>query len=142
MDLKLTGWNAIVAIVALVGFLAYSSIPATLPLDGDAADRIRLELRSEFVRGNIDDMKSAIAEGDNEKLQENVDKVVKSAITFKSLKSKGWGDDVVVRAEILVNGLPPFTGEPVRYYKFNHGPLIGWNLRYEVSWLSYYLKLW
>jgi hypothetical protein len=64
-----------------------------------------------------------------------------SQISFASLKARGHGDDVIVRAEIQIGDQDPPDGRRVRYFRMSHSLLTGWRVEAETSALAYYLML-
>ena len=59
-------------------------------------------------------------------------------IEFRSLSAHGRAHDMIVKAEITVDGGPPPDGQPVRYFNMTHDADRGWSVFNEADSYWYY----
>ncbi|MFC1522780.1 hypothetical protein ACFL6Y_10265 [Elusimicrobiota bacterium] len=142
---KLSGWSAIVAIVLAGAFMVvrYQMIQTSVNTKGKAV--LKRELATQYYRNILEgkDPSKMSAQEVNElgdqvmSAKKKIDK-----ITFKSMSARrGRDNEVLVRAEILVDGKAPPKGEAVRYFRMTYSSITGWRYRYETSAFTYYLHL-
>lgn len=142
VNIKLTGWKAVVVIVvvAVVAALRLGAGRASLPTDG--ADALRVWLHAEYVREGLPALEAAIEANDAAAAETQAQEILASdRIVFRSLKARGSTSEVLVRVEIQVDGGEPPVGNSVRYFVMEHSMITGWRMVYETSAISYYLKL-
>lgn len=142
MNIKLTGVNALIVIVAIVAIGGYQVVLGRGALDSEVTEKIKMELMPEYLGPHIENARRALEAGDMDEVTASTDEILGKRLEFKSLSARGSGDNVIVRAEVLINGRPPEDGKAVRYFKFRYSHIAGWRLLYETWWPSYYLKLW
>ena len=140
MKLELKGWKAIAALLVIGGVLAGTFLAERSTLESEAADELKLWIRSEYLaRGMHGIDPGQLTEEEMEAKAEEL--LSLSDVQFTSIKARGRGDDIVVKVEIRVAGQPPPDGKPMRYFKMSHSTVTGWRVRWETTALSYYLKL-
>ena len=107
----------------------------------EVEERLREVLAAEYAGVVLPDIEAGVAQRDSAKVDEGVKclKSVMENIAFPSLKSRGGGDHLYVRAEILVDGGPPPKGKPIRHFQFSHSMLAGYVYHQEALALDYYL---
>ncbi|MGK7345714.1 MAG: hypothetical protein ACNS63_07880 [Candidatus Nitrospinota bacterium M3_3B_026] len=142
MEMNLTGWKAVVALLVVAAVGGFNFFAMEEDLHGEVAEKIEFELMPEYHGPDIAALKGAVDSGDKEAAAALSKAITGREIEFKSISKRGWGENVIVRVEVLVDGQTPYVGEPVRYFKFRYSPVFGWRYKYETWWLSYYLKLW
>jgi len=141
IKIKLTGWKAIVAILAVLAFLAYRYNAMHTTVATEAADELRFWLAAEYMAAGLPALEQAVESGDAVAAEIQAQEILaRERIEFPDLSARGSPEDVVVRAEILVDGRAPPVGKPVRYFRMEHSMLTGWRMQREVHAISYYLR--
>ena len=140
MEIKLKGWKAIAVLVVIAVVVVGKYRMERATLETGATEEIKLYLRGEYtslvLKGVDTDRMTA------EELQAKGEELLKlEDIQFTSVKARGSGDDIVVRVEVQVSGRDPPDGKRVRYYRMSHSTVTGWQVRGEITALSYYLKV-
>ena len=137
--ITLTGWPAVAALVLVAGFLGWSYLASRQTLDTQAGDELKNWLKGEYAGKHLAELRATTPENSQAAVDRFLDGL--NGITFTSLTARGRGDDIVVRAEIRINGQPPGDGRAVRYFRMVHAQLTGWRYRNETTAWSYYLKV-
>ena len=141
IKIKLTGWKAIVAILAVLAFLAYRYNAMHTTVATEAADELRFWLAAEYMAAGLPALEQAVESGDAVAAEIQAQEILaRERIEFPDLSARGSPEDVVVRAEILVDGRAPPIGKPVRYFRMEHSMVTGWRMQREVHAISYYLR--
>ncbi|HSR41022.1 MAG TPA: hypothetical protein VLL48_02590 [Longimicrobiales bacterium] len=131
---KLTGWKAVAFLGLLVALVGYRTLGARRTLESDARDPVELHLKAKYARGALAgmDVDAPTSEDARELLRVTDVEIV-------SLRARGWGEEMVVRAEVRVDGGPPPDGEPVTYWRMRHGMVTGWTVEDEVGVVAWWL---
>ena len=141
IKIKLTGWKAVLVLVAVAGFLGYRYHTLHTTVATEAADELRFWLAAEYMAAGLPALEQAVESGDAVAAEiQAQDILARERIEFTELSARGSPEDVVVRAEILVDGRAPPVGGPVRYFRMEHSMVTGWRMQREVHAISYYLK--
>ncbi len=141
IKIKLTGWKAVLVIVAVAGFLGYRYYTLHTTVATEAADELRFWLAAEYMAAGLPALEQAVESGDAVAAEIQAQEILaRERIEFTELSARGSPEDVVVRAEILVDGRAPPVGGPVRYFRMEHSMVTGWRMQREVHAISYYLK--
>jgi len=131
----------LVVLLVIVGYKYYAMRET---LDTAATQVIKTWILAEYVGKGIDNLKlqnlDAMSPEQAELAGEQLLKL--NRINIKSIKTRGKGDDIVVRVEIMVNGKTPPDGKRIRYFRMKHSMITGWTMKRGATSLSYYLKLW
>ena len=141
MNVKLTGWKAIVAIFAAVGFLVFKFNMQTAALQTEGVEEIREWLQLESARAVIPDMEKAIeAPNQNaEYLAQMADDLQEENFEVVSVTRRGVDKNIIVRVEVNYKGEIPSDGMNVRYLRMNYSMVTGWRVERETSKWNYYL---
>ena len=131
---KLTGIKAVIAIVAVLGFLGYRFVSATSTIETDAAEELAFWLRGEYTSAYMADDPTG-----DEALAERL--LALEDIRFPEMSARGTPADMILRVKIEVGGVPPPFGDEVRYFQMEYSQLTQWRMRRELTKWSYYLKL-
>jgi hypothetical protein len=133
IKIQLTGFKAVLAIVALVGFVGFRFLTAASSIETDAAEELRFWLQAEYSRG--------IMASHPEPTEEEAQQLLAlQHIEFIEINGRGTPKDMAVRVKIRVDGSPPPSGPEVRYYRMEHSMVFGWKMRREIPKLLYYLN--
>ncbi|MEX0323749.1 MAG: hypothetical protein AB3N63_16425 [Puniceicoccaceae bacterium] len=147
-EIKLTGWKAIVVLVAIIGLVGYRFISQKdLTDDVDLMRKIEMELQTLYVPDQVDQMKAAQEAGDMKKLEELAKAVTTTKLTVLSVKaSQPMFDfssprDVVLKVTYTLEDASTAPVEHTNFYLFEHSYVTGnWRYRYESSSIGYYLN--
>ncbi len=129
---KLTGWQAVVFLIAAVGFAAFRFTRARSALEGQGREALEAWIVGDVVRPLLADTTLSLAEKGDAVLGA-------STVTIRALDAHGPLDDVVVRVELEPNPRFPPGFELVRYYRMRYSSLVGWSYKGRASALSYWL---
>ena len=141
IKIRVTGWKAIAVLVLAAAFVGYRYNAMRSTVATEAADELRFWLAAEYVAMGLPALEQALESGDSIAAELQAREIVaRDRIEFPSLTARGEPDDVVLRAEILVDGRTPPDGESVRYFQMRHSTVTGWRMRREVTAVSYYLR--
>ena len=135
------GIPALIIIVLVVAFFLWRVLITNDVVDSELEELVRQQLAIEYTRSMLPDLQKSVDAGDEDKVQEEMERLeaYTKKITFTSLKSKGGGDNLYVRAEILVDGKAPPVGKSLRYFHFHKSMLVGYVYQEEAWALEYYL---
>jgi hypothetical protein len=138
---KLTGWPAVGVALLAVAFLGYKIFVVRGSLGPEELAEVRLWLQAEYSSLHLEDLRAAVQSNDAA-TAESLAKEIQGmeAIEFVSIGKRGT-DDFVVRLEIEVDGQDPPDGERVRYFIMEYSELLGWRVKRETYWWTYWLKL-
>jgi len=140
--IRLTGWKALAALVILAGFVGYRYYAMRTTLATEAADELRMWLAAEYQAAGLPELERALAAGDRAAAERSAAEIIaRDRIAFVDVRARGEPDDLVVRAEIAVDGRPPPVGGAVRYFRMRYSTVTGWRLERETTALSYLLRI-
>ena len=145
IKMQLKGTNAIIVLVVLIGIFGYKYYSAQSTLATEGADELKFWLSGEYKTNALADFKSFESKVENPKdIEKRALKIIDAGkVEFLSLKARGASKDIIVRAEISVNGKPPENGKAVRYFRMEYSMLTGkWYVRRETTAFSYQSKFW
>jgi hypothetical protein len=138
---RVTGWKAVIVLIAVAAFLGWRYSALQTSLATEAADELRFWLAAEYIAQGLPALQDALDRGDDAAAELQAQEIVaRDRIEFPQLSARGSSEDVVVRAEILVDGKAPPDDRSVRYFRMEHSMVTGWRMRWEVHAISYYLK--
>lgn len=135
-QIRMTGWKAVLVILALVGFAGFRMVSARSALDTDGTEELSMWLRAEYASRY---MRNIDAETITPEQVESL--LALDRITFPSIRGNGTPSDMVVRVEIEIDGQPPPDGRSVRYWRMEHSMITGWRMVREANVLLYYLNV-
>lgn len=141
MNVKLTGWKAIVAIVAVIGFLGFKFNMQTEALQTEGVEEISKWLQLESARAVIPDMEKAIENPrqNEEYLAQMVDDLQEENFEVVSVTRRGVDKNIIARVEVSYKGEVPSDGMNIRYLRMNYSMVAGWRVERETSKWNYYL---
>ena len=143
MEVKLTGWQAVAAIVVVVLFGGYRLLYAGSTLETEGKAAIEEWIANEYQRYHL--KRTDLSQ------EEQASLLIDAAdVKIESLSARGGPSDTVVRVEIAPN-LPREVREGHRphppdmsytqYYRMEFSNLQGWHSVRDSTALSYYLTL-
>ena len=141
-EIQLTGKTAIIVAVIVIAFGLFNYSKMQKSLDTDAKKEIITYIQFEILREYVPSLTEAFKTGnpDVADLSEEMLKK-KDSIQIVSLKARGSKEDVIIKAEILIDNKIPSNGKSIRYYRCEYSNLLGWRVNSETSSWSYRLKL-
>lgn len=141
MEIKLTGPKAIVAVLAVIGFLVFKFNVQTEALQTEGVDEIKKWLQLESVRAVLPDMEKAVeAPRQNaEYLEQVVNDLQEENIEVVSVTRRGVEERIIARVEVKYKGETPPDGKNIRYLKMKYSMVSGWRVERETSKWNYYL---
>lgn len=143
MEIKLTGWNAVIAIVVVLAFVGFRFETRSGALETQGVQKVKEWLVAESERAALPDMQKAINDPNSSRnqLADMAQKLQNENVEITSVTRHGTGTDPVVRVQVhYKNGGPP-NAKPVRYLRMRYSSVTGWTVQYEVSKWSYYLAV-
>jgi hypothetical protein len=140
-ELKVTGWKAIVVLIAIVAFALYRFQAARETLPTDGADEIKLWLTSEYISAGLPALEQAVDANDSIAVTAMANEILsRDRVTFRTISARGALDDLVVKVDIRVDGGPPPVGDDTRYFRMHYSTVTGWIMDYETNAVAYYLN--
>ncbi len=143
VQIQLKGWKAIVILLAFAGAWGYLHVRKQATLETEAVEAVKPWIVAACMRDALGNVKDRPLDQLTQEEIQTLNRKIKAAsrVEIQSIKSRGLGEKVVVRAEVLVDGKPPRDGKTVRYYSMRYSTLLGWTYQQEVDAISYWLAL-
>lgn len=135
------GWMIVPAIVLLVSFVAWRHHSLQGALTGEVAEVIRVRIASEITRGKLPGAQAAVEQGNTAYAEGIADRLVSAEdVELVNPRTKGIGDNVLVRFEIQIHSEGTSIPSQVRYYELER--VFGsWQVKRERTRWSWYLRL-
>jgi hypothetical protein len=130
----LTGWKAVVVLVALVGVVGVRVATARARLDTEGREALRAWVVGEVQRGLLADTTLGLRERGDALLRAGT-------IAIESLDARGPLDDTVVRVRVAPNAAYPSDTELVRYYRMQFSEITGWTYHGRTNRVGWVLAL-
>jgi hypothetical protein len=141
MKIKLTGWKAVIVVVAVIGFVIFKLNVQTKALQTEGVEEVKRRLLLESARAALPDMRKAL-----ENPAENTGYLEKMAKDLQlenfeivSVTRHGVGERIVARVEVRYKGESVSEGMGVRYFRMKYSTVTGWRVVHETTKLNYYL---
>lgn len=138
--IKLIGRKAVLVIAVLIVIAGIQFVRLQTTVDEKAKDAIRFQIYLDYA----DESSELIEQAKKKELSsESVEKLLKhvkslDTIAITSLKARKSGEDIVVRAEFMIDGRP----QEARYFLMKPYLIGQWTVKGETSALSYYATFW
>jgi hypothetical protein len=136
-EIKLTGWGAVGALVAIAAFGMFKLGMQNQSLQEEGVERIQQWLVAESARSTLPEMEAAMQAGNADALEELADGLREDEYMILSVTRHGSGDELVARVEYQRMG--DSSSRQHRYFRMTHSMVTGWRVERETSRLSYYL---
>ena len=142
--INVTGWKVIPLLLVVLAIVVYKYNVMNTTLDAGGKQAIKTWVLSRYIARGLDSFEEQnIDEMTSKQAERAVDHFLNlNKIDINSIKARGKGDDIIVRAEITVDGKTPPDGKSVRYFRMEHSMITGWRMKTETTSLWYHLKLW
>ena len=147
-QIKLSGWQIIVAGLVLIGVLGFRLATFSEQKDNSAlVEKLELHLTSEYFPDDVDALRTALASGDEQRISEVAQSVSSTKLKFKSVKTSAPLFDfssnrkVIVKVTYSLDDVNGTRQAKTDYYQFRHAAIGNtWEYKYESSALMYYLN--
>jgi hypothetical protein len=141
MDIKLKGWQAVVAIIAIIAFVVLRLNVQTEALASEGVKEVQRWLLLESARAVLPDMEKVMEspQENSEYLERMAHDLQQESFQVLSVTRHGVGDQIVARVEVRHNGSATPGQVDVRYLKMTYSMVTGWRVQREASEWSYYL---
>ncbi|MBT3311269.1 MAG: hypothetical protein HN737_10070 [Desulfobacterales bacterium] len=143
---ELKGWQAVVAVVVLIGIVAVRIMPLSdMKRDKELMKDINKQLLSEYAPHVSEKVQSAYDTGDEDKLSKAVDSATSTKVNIHSVKASypifnfSTSKEVVVKVEFSLDDSSGKGKKKIIYYLFRNG-ILGWTFQHETTVASYYLN--
>lgn len=142
-NFPLRGWQAIAAIVALLGFFGIKAALHVRSVDDEMRAAVRERLLNEYSTRGPQDLARMVQEAREGLPVEMPTPVVQRDVEFNSIAAHGkiGGGAALVRAQVTVDGGPPPDGRSIRYFAISPKMEGGWMVMGESNSYSYYNEL-
>ena len=142
--IKLTGWKAAIAAIVLLILLGVRVMTFSNSTDEELLEALNMQLMSEFYPNQVERLKAALDQTDEEKIESGTSAVLNSELNILSVQTSYPFLDFSSPQNVVVKvtyNLDDETGKKEKYYLFKHG-VIGnnWQYQYESNVISYYLN--
>ncbi len=138
LDIRVIGKPAVGILLVVAAIFTLRPMVTRYTVNPNAEHAIRNLLAAKYLETDMPDFKARLEQGEVEVVVERRDYHM-SSISFPSMSSRGGRARFCVRAEILVDGVPPPHGKSVRYFRISKSPSYGHIVEDETVALSYYL---
>ncbi len=140
MTFKLTGWKAVLTIVAVVAFAAIRYNMQSAALQAEGIDEVRHWLALEAVRVALPGLEQAAAGTASEAyLAQVASDLDEDSFDVISVVRHGMGERIVARVEYRHLNRSPADATEVRYLRMSYSLATGWRIQSETTKLNYYL---
>src|ERR1700739_1055554 len=142
-NFQLRDWQAIAAIVALLGFFGIKAALHVRPVDDEMRAAVPERLLNEYSGRGPKDLARIVQEAREGLPIETPPPVIQRDLEFTSIAAHGkiGGGVTLVRAQITVDGGAPPDGRSIRYFAISRKLEGGWMVMGESNPYSYYNEL-
>ncbi len=146
LKIQLSGWQAIIAIVVLIGVVVVRLMTLNDISDNkDLMKHIDTLLMDEYSPYVAEKMRVAVDTGDNSKIEKAANSVTTTKVNIVSVQASypilkfSLPKDVVIKVVFSLDDATETGEKRTTYYLFKRG-VFGWQYKYITSSLSYYLN--
>lgn len=148
IQMKLTGWKAIAAIVVVLCIVGVRLMTFNDKMDdSDLVQKLEFEIMTNYFPNDVEHLKSAYESGDIDETARAVETIATSKINFESIKASSplltfsTNKEVVIKVTYSLDDSSGNRIKETKYYLFKHGSIGNvWQYRYETSAISYFLN--
>ncbi len=148
VEFKLSGWQAAVAIVVIVGVLIGRVVSfGDASGDSELMKKLDLELTTEYFPGDVDRLRGTLDTGDRDEISRTAKSVATTKLTIKSVRTSyplfnfDANRNVIVRVDYSLDDGFDNREEGTKYYRFIHKSMVNvWEYRSQTSAAFYYLN--
>ena len=143
-EIKLTGWQAVVGLLILVGLFGVRVMSFNDMNDDKALmKQIDVQLMCDYMPDEAEKLQAAVETDDRDTIQS----VLSAQVDVESVEASYPLFDFSPRKEVVVKVIYSLTDDSgtrdrkTKYYLFDHGSLGNiWSYRYETNVVAYYLN--
>lgn len=138
MEIKLTGWKAVVGTLLIVGWGAFRYVSQTKAMESQGVEVIQNWLVFESARAVLPEMEKALENvGENQQfLEESANALRQDNFEIVSVTRHGVGRRVVARVEVRHQGTTS-----IRYLRMSYVTINGWQVGFETTRMDYFLAI-
>ena len=142
MKLKLTGWNAVLTLIVIVGLAIFRFETQTKTLESQGIQQVKNWLAAESTRVALPGMQKAMndPQSNQDYLTNMSENLQSNNIKIVSITAHGSGSSIVARVEVRYKGKSPSDGMNVRYLRMKYSMVTGWKVVREASKWDYYMS--
>ena|ERR1700688_3224874 len=142
-NFQLRGWHAIVAIVALLGYMGISVALRVRSVDDEMRAAVREQLLKDYSGRSPKDIARIVEEARAGSPIEELKPIIQRDVEFISIAAHGrmGGRVAYVRVEVAVDGGPPPDSRSIRYFSISRKLDGGWMVIGETRSYNYYREL-
>lgn len=145
---QLTGWQAIVALVILIGIFGIRLMTfSDLRDDENLVEKIELQLIADYFPDDVENLKAAYESGDTDEFDELVQSVTSTTLNIETVQASyplfkfSSSKKVVVKVSYSLDDDSGTRAKGTNYYLFKHGSIgNSWSYKREATVVSYYLN--
>jgi len=147
-NIKVKGWQVIVAIVILMGIFGIKFMTMNDKKDDKALMKeIELQLMADYFPDDVERLKAAVESGDKDKIGKEAKSITSTSLNIESVKASyplfkfSSPKKVVVKVTYSLDDDSGTREKGTNYYLFKHGSLgNSWSYKREATVVSYYLN--
>jgi hypothetical protein len=146
LKIQLSGWQAILVVIVLIGVIAVRFMTINdMRDDDDLMRHVNRLLMDEYAPHVADRLRSALDSVDKGEMAESVKSITSTKINIVSVQASyplfkfSSPKDVVIKVVFSLGSAAEAGEERTIYYLFRHG-VFGWQYQYITTSFSYYLN--
>ncbi|MGD8911616.1 MAG: hypothetical protein PVI97_02485 [Candidatus Thiodiazotropha sp.] len=146
LKIQLSGWQAIVGIIILIGVIAVRFVSINdMRDDDDLMQRVNELLMDEYAPHVAGKMRDAYDSGNKDRIATSVKSVTTTKVNIAAVKASypifkfSTPKEVVIKVVFSLDSATESGEERTIYYLFKHG-VFGWQYQYITTSFSYYLN--
>jgi hypothetical protein len=146
LKIQLSGWQAIVVFIILIGVIAVRFMTINdMSDDDDLMQRVNTLLMDEYAPHVAGKLRDAYDSGNKDKIAASVKSITSTEINIASVRASypifkfSTPKEVVIKVVFSLDSATESGEERTLYYLFRHG-VFGWQYQYITSSFSYYLN--
>jgi hypothetical protein len=138
MEVKMTGWKAVVAIGLILGFVGFRYVSQSKEMESQGKEVVQQWLIAKQARLYLPEMQKAMEDPQKnaKKLERMANELTQNGFKVISMTRRGM-EEAIVRVEYQVEGKSPQTV----YLRMEHSLVSGWRIINESSKIQYILAL-
>jgi hypothetical protein len=146
LKIQLSGWQAIIVIIVLIGVIAVRFVTINdMSDDDDLMQRVNTLLMDEYAPHVAGMLRDAYDSDNKDKMVESVKSITSTKVNIASVQASypifkfSMPKEVVIKVVFSLDSSTEAGEERTIYYLFKHG-VFGWQYQYITTSISYYLN--
>jgi len=140
-QIKLTGWQAVIGLLILIGIIGVRLMTFTSGTDDhDLMEKIEFQLTTEYFPQDVDKLKSVLAAGDREEIDRTAKSITTSKLNIESIHTSyplftfTSNKKVIVKVTYSLDNAYGNREKGIKYYHFRHGSISNtWEYKYKSN---------